>query len=74
MIRRILNTEIFYAKLCFIDHECCGNSQGEKKGEDNYVKPKVIEEVNFLLFLEYVKNLSRLKGKYSVFKAKGTRY
>lgn len=73
IIRQILNTKIL-CQLSFIDHECCANSQREKKGEGNYVKPKITEEVSFLLFPEYVKNLNRLKGKHSVFKAKGTRY
>lgn len=73
IIRQILNTKIL-CQLSFIDHECCANSQREKKGEGNYVKPKITEGVSFLLFPEYVKNLNRLKGKHSVFKAKGTRY
>lgn len=53
--------------------ECCASSQKEEKSADNCIKHKIIEEVGFMLFLEYIKNLNRFKAKHRVFKAKGTR-
>ena len=44
--------------------ECCANSQKEEKSAGNCIKHKIIEEVGFMLFLEYIKNLNRLKGKH----------
>lgn len=70
----MINTKIFYAKLCLVDYECCVNSHKEEKSESHCIKHRIIEEMGFVLFLEYVKNLNRFKGNtgYSKQREQGT--